>query len=123
MINSSFWAGKKILLTGHTGFKGSWLLSFLIKMGAEVWGYSLQPQEDKNLFKSIYPAISSNFFNNIGDIRDLNQLSSVVKKAAPDIVFHLAAQPLVRESYLDPLNTWNTNVIGTLNLLESLWKS
>tara|TARA_Y100001968_G_C19436202_1_gene759841 strand:+ start:774 stop:1853 length:1080 start_codon:yes stop_codon:yes gene_type:complete len=118
--NKTFWKNKKIFLTGHTGFKGSWLLLWLIELGAEVYGYSLQEEKDDQLFNQIFPKLSSKFINKYNNILDKELLNISIKEFSPDIVFHLAAQPLVRESYKDPLNTWNTNVIGTLNLLESL---
>ncbi len=120
LINSLFWKSKKVLLTGHTGFKGSWFTVLLLHLGAEVCGYSLEPRTNNDLFCKIYPKISKKIKHNIGDIRDIEKLKNLVNQYQPDIVFHFAAQPLVIESYKDPISTWNTNVIGSLNLLESL---
>jgi CDP-glucose 4,6-dehydratase len=124
--NSDFWRGKRVLLTGHTGFKGSWLLLWLLELGAEVWGYSLASDPAPNLFCLLEPDMkqkyrSSNCFHDYrGDITDLKALSVLVDKAQPDVVFHLAAQALVLVGYSDPLTTWSTNVQGSLNLLEAL---
>lgn len=117
-INPSFWKGRKVLLTGHTGFKGSWLALWLLELGAEVTGIALEPDGDINLFDQLCLADQLN--HNVLDITDLETVSDLVLKASPEVVFHLAAQPLVRLSYEIPLNTWTTNVIGTLNLLEVL---
>ncbi len=122
---SSFWCNRKVVITGHTGFKGSWLLLQLLELGAEVWGYSLDCETDEVLFNKLYLTNKKknpnyNFVHRIGDINDISSFSKFINEASPDIIFHLAAQPLVRESYLDPLKTWNTNVLGTLNLLESV---
>ncbi len=125
MINNSFWKNKRVLVTGHSGFKGSWLLLLLGKLGAETFGFSLEPEIHQSLFKEIYPKIkekkiiSDQYF---GDINDLDNVSRYVKKANPDIVIHLAAQSLVREGYKNPLFTWRTNVLGSLNLLDALKK-
>ena len=114
------------MLTGHTGFKGSWLLLWLIELGAEVWGYALDADPTPNLFRLLEPEFNkeykftNHFYNHKGDITDLNTLSRFVAEAQPDVVFHLAAQALVRISYSDPLGTWATNVQGSLNLLEAL---
>jgi len=118
MINSSFWLNKKVFLTGHSGFKGSWLALWLSSMGAKVYGYSLKPYTDPCLFNKIK---ISDFIESstIGDIRNYNNILSNTKKIDPDIVFHLAAQPLVRYSYNYPLETFSTNIIGTANILEA----
>ncbi len=114
----NFWRGKKVLLTGHTGFKGAWLTVWLSQMGAEVTGVSLPPASKPNLFTLANVAqITNNYFT---DIRDADMVSSIIRKAQPDIVFHLAAQALVRPSYNDPLGTFATNVMGTANILNSL---
>lgn len=122
MVNKSFWRGRRVFLTGHTGFKGSWLLLWLQQLGAEVWGYSLAPESEPNLFlqlsKDPHLAKSSNYYQ--ADLADLAELKVSVQQAQPDVVIHLAAQPLVRHSYVDPLSTWNTNVQGSLHLLEAL---
>ena len=119
-IDRSFWRGKRVLLTGHTGFKGAWLLLWLQELGAEVWGYSLEADSSPNLFRLIQPALGANFHHFEGDLADMDSLKLWVYKANPDVVLHLAAQPLVRQSYIDPVGTWKTNVMGTLHLLEAL---
>ncbi|MTK07797.1 MAG: CDP-glucose 4,6-dehydratase [Hungatella sp.] len=115
---SEFYKGKRVLLTGHTGFKGAWLSRMLIKAGAEVTGYSLQSPTDPALFE--VADISGQMNSVIGDIRDLNHLKTVFEMAKPEIVFHLAAQPIVRDSYKDPVYTYETNVMGTVNILECI---
>ena len=113
-----FWHGKRVLLTGHTGFKGAWLAIWLHQMGARVTGVSLPPQTTPNLFDlaSIAAITDSHFI----DIRDAHSVAAVVKQAQPEVVFHLAAQALVRASYRDPLETFSTNVLGTANVLDAL---
>ncbi|MBR2556153.1 MAG: CDP-glucose 4,6-dehydratase [Aeriscardovia sp.] len=111
-----FYAGKKVLVTGHTGFKGAWLCRILVKYGAEVTGYSLEPPTDPNLFT--IADIESDITSIIGDIRDIKALKKAFTECRPEIVFHLAAQPIVRDSYLEPAYTYETNVMGTVNLLE-----
>ncbi|GGY62955.1 CDP-glucose 4,6-dehydratase [Cellvibrio zantedeschiae] len=116
LINVKFWNGKKVFLTGHTGFKGSWLTLWLNALGAEVKGYALAPT-DLCMYNE---AKVSNYINsNLGDIRDLNTLEKIMRDFDPDIIFHLAAQPLVRLSYQDPLETYSTNIMGTLNVFEA----
>lgn len=118
MLNMNFFNNKEIFITGHTGFKGSWLCRILINAGAKITGYSLSPSTDPALF---YMAdIEKNINSIIGDIRDKENLQKAFKKADPEIVFHLAAQPLVRESYINPVYTYETNVMGTVNLLECI---
>ncbi|WP_295436566.1 CDP-glucose 4,6-dehydratase [uncultured Thiodictyon sp.] len=117
-IDLNFWPGKGVLLTGHTGFKGCWLAFWLNRLGAEVTGISLEPNTDPNLFSLL--AIEDRIRNHFQDIRDAASLADRVRLANPDIVFHLAAQPLVRASYRDPLGTFSTNVQGTANLLDAL---
>ena len=112
----TFYKGKKVLITGHTGFKGSWLCKILIDAGAEVTGYSLEPSTTPNLFELC--GIKENMTSIIGDIRDLNNLKKIFEKIQPEIVFHLAAQPIVRDSYKDPVCTYETNVMGTVNICE-----
>lgn len=118
--HQSFWAGKRVLLTGHTGFKGSWLSLWLHNLGAQVSGISLPPATRPNLFSlaRMDDLIESRYV----DIRDAEQLSRRVKETSPEIVFHLAAQPLVRASYRQPLETFATNIMGTAHLLDSLRK-
>jgi CDP-glucose 4,6-dehydratase len=106
---------KTVLVTGHTGFKGSWLSLWLQRMGAKVIGYALPPPTEPSHFNLLHLDMSSN----IGDIRDFNNLEKVVNQYKPEIVFHLAAQPIVRESYRNPIETFEMNVIGTLNLYQA----
>ena len=114
-----FWAGRRVLLTGHTGFKGSWLTLWLLTLGSEVWGYSLEPVGPHALFVDLCLEHGP-LHHRIGDLRDLENLKEAVHQAQPDVVLHLAAQPLVRRSYRDPLGTWATNVQGSLHVLEAL---
>jgi CDP-glucose 4,6-dehydratase len=116
-MNTAFWHNKNVLVTGHTGFKGSWLSLWLQHLGAEVTGYSLEPATQPSLFEQAN--VSDDMHSIVGDIRDLPRLQEVFNKVQPDIVFHLAAQALVRESYSDPVTTYTTNVIGSLNVLEA----
>ncbi|MSS10020.1 CDP-glucose 4,6-dehydratase [Clostridium sp. WB02_MRS01] len=115
---SDFYKGKKVLVTGHTGFKGTWLSHLLVKAGASVTGYSLAPFTDPNLFEAA--GLSRNVNSIIGDVRDLEHLKKVFAREEPEIVFHLAAQPIVRDSYKDPVYTYETNVMGTVNVLECI---
>jgi CDP-glucose 4,6-dehydratase len=119
---TTFWNNKRVFLTGHTGFKGSWLALWLHSLGAKVYGYSLPPNTSPALFEvaNIAPLLKGNTF---ADIRDYATLSKAIAEAQPDIVFHLAAQPLVRRSYADPIETYSTNVMGTVNLLEAVRQS
>ena len=110
------YAGKRVLLTGHSGFKGGWLATWLTRLGADVVGYSLPPSTDPNLFTAA--SIADRVQSIEGDVRDLDHLARVWRDARPDVVFHLAAQAIVRESYRAPLDTIQTNVIGTANVLE-----
>ena len=112
----NFYKGKKILVTGHTGFKGTWLSRILVNAGAEVTGYSLNPPTDPALFNMA--GLEGKMNSVIGDIRDLAHLKQVFEDTKPEIVLHLAAQPIVRDSYKDPVYTYETNVIGTVNILE-----
>lgn len=116
----NFYKGKRVLVTGHTGFKGAWLSQILLSFGAKVSGLSLEPNTEPNLFTAL--GLREKIDHNIGDIRDLEQVDQVVKKFQPDIIFHLAAQPLVRDSYDDPRYTYETNVMGTVNVLEIIRK-
>lgn len=115
--NPNFWHGKRVLLTGHTGFKGSWLAIWLSGMGAKVTGVSLPPETDPALFTTAQVDVHDNHFH---DIRDADGLAEIVRKAEPEIVLHLGAQALVRASYQNPLATFATNVQGTANLLEAI---
>lgn len=118
MVNKEFWKGKKIFLTGHTGFKGSWLSLWLTSMGAKVTGYSLEPLTKPALFE--VAKVNSHLYSVIGDIRNKDQLGQEMKEANPDIVIHMAAQPLVRESYSLPVETYSTNVMGTVHVFEAV---
>lgn len=112
----SFYAGRRVLVTGHTGFKGSWLCQILKQAGAEVTGYALEPITEPNLFQ--IAGIAEGMTSVIGDVRDISTLREVFAKAQPEIVLHLAAQPLVIKSYEEPVLTYETNVMGTVNVLE-----
>ncbi len=116
--DSNFWKNKRVLITGHTGFKGSWLSLWLNKLGADITGLSLSPIGDKNLYSllNLNKKVNSNYI----DIRDFNEVKSLVKKIKPEIIFHLAAQPLVRASYKNPIETYSTNVMGSVNVLEAI---
>ena len=117
MVNH-FWEGKKILISGHTGFKGSWLSIWLHQLGAEILGLSLEAEDKRSIF---YKAQVSSIVENLyADIRDINSFKKTITDFKPEIVFHLAAQPLVRDSYSDPIKTLETNIIGTANILECL---
>ena len=121
MFDLEFYRNKKVLVTGHTGFKGSWLCKLLENYGAEVIGYSLNPPTEPSLFK--IANIESDVKSITGDIRDLSKLKEVFDDFQPEIVLHLAAQPIVRDSYKDPVYTYETNVIGTVNICECVRKS
>lgn len=116
MKDLSFYQGKRVLVTGHTGFKGSWLCQMLVGAGAQVTGYSLTPPTEPSLFA--LAGLESRMNSVIGDVRDFAHLKAVFEAARPEIVLHLAAQPIVRESYRTPRETYETNVMGTVNLLE-----
>ena len=115
-MDFSFYKEKNVFVTGHTGFKGTWLCCVLANLGANVTGYSLEPPTDPSLFKIC--GIENKITSVIGDIRDLDALKITFEKALPEIVLHLAAQPIVRTSYQDPVYTYDTNVMGTVNVLE-----
>ena len=117
-MDLNFYKGKKVFITGHTGFKGSWLCQMLILAGADVTGYSLNPPTEPNLFD--IAGIGGRIDSVIGDVRDLGSLKKAFDKAQPEIVLHLAAQPIVRDSYKDPHYTYETNVMGTVNILECI---
>lgn len=121
MVDLNFYKGKKVLVTGHTGFKGTWLCKILINAGAIVTGYSLEPPTTPNLFS--IAQIENKMTSVIGDIRDLEHLSETFNRAEPEIVFHLAAQPIVRDSYRNPVYTYETNVMGTVNICECVRNS
>lgn len=117
-VRHEFWQGKRVLMTGHTGFKGSWLSLWLQSMGAQVVGYSLNPPTNPSLFE--VAKVGNGMTSIIGDIRDLEKLRAVFTKHNPQIVIHMAAQPLVRYSYTEPVETYSTNVMGTVHLLEAV---
>lgn len=121
MHNMKFYCGKKVFVTGHTGFKGTWLCRILIDAGAVVTGYSLSAPTQPNLFS--LSGVDKHMNSVIGDIRNLDALKNVFDKAEPEIVLHLAAQPIVRDSYKDPVYTYETNVMGTVNILECVRQS
>lgn len=117
-MSPGFWRGKKVFITGHTGFKGGWISHWLYELGASVGGYSLESPTQPNFFAEAQ--LQKSLENStIGDIRDLAALTRAVKATKPDIIFHMAAQPLVRESYKAPVETFAANVIGTVNVLEA----
>ena len=118
MVNKDFWKGKRVFLTGHTGFKGSWMCHVFLLLGADVTGYSLDAPTTPNLYSMA--GLEGNVRSIIGDIRDFDKLRQSVETASPDIVIHMAAQPIVRESYSTPRYTYETNVMGTVNILESI---
>lgn len=120
-IFSDAFRGKDVLITGHTGFKGGWLALWLESLGAKVTGYSLDPPTEPSFFESV--GLKEKVFHIKGDIRDLDHLTKVVAQQRPEYVFHLAAQPLVRRSYRIPIETFEVNVMGTLNVLESIRRS
>tara|TARA_B100000963_G_scaffold361645_1_gene398379 strand:+ start:2596 stop:3678 length:1083 start_codon:yes stop_codon:yes gene_type:complete len=119
-VDPSFWNGKKVYLTGHTGFKGSWLSLWLQNMGALVKGYSLDVNTNPALF--LVANVAAGMESEIGDIRNLKQITKSMVSFSPDIIIHMAAQPLVRLSYQEPVDTYTTNVIGTVNVLEAARK-
>ena len=118
LMNSSFWRSKRVLVTGHTGFKGSWLCLWLEELGAEVCGFSLKPAAGPNLFAEA--DVGRDIKNTFADIRDQNAIYEAIATFQPEIVIHMAAQPLVRRSYQDPVDTYSTNIMGTVNLLEAV---
>ena len=117
-MNTSFWENKRVLITGHTGFKGGWLSLWLHSMGAQVVGIALPPNTEPSFFQKTNLASSIN--SNFVDIRDYENILNIIKLAKPELVFHLAAQPLVRYSYVNPIETYATNVMGTVHLLEAV---
>lgn len=121
MFDITFYKGKRVFLTGHTGFKGAWLCKMLTNMGADVTGYSLEPPTSPALYE--IAQIERDVHSIYGDIRDYESLKDAFDHARPDIVIHLAAQPIVRESYINPAYTYETNVMGTVNILECVRNS
>ncbi|MBR6199847.1 MAG: CDP-glucose 4,6-dehydratase [Spirochaetales bacterium] len=117
-MDLGFYKRKKVFLTGHTGFKGTWLCRILILAGADVTGYALEPPTKPSLFEETKTA--SQMKSIIGDVRDREKLKTIMNETKPDIVLHLAAQPLVRTGYKDPIGTYESNVMGTVNILESV---
>ncbi|NJL07157.1 MAG: CDP-glucose 4,6-dehydratase [Methylacidiphilales bacterium] len=117
-MTATFWRGRRVFLTGHTGFKGSWLTLLLAKMGANVSGFALAPSTEPNLYglAGVEAALAA---STISDLRDRDALARAMAAADPEVIFHLAAQPLVRESYADPVGTYATNVLGTAHLLDA----
>jgi CDP-glucose 4,6-dehydratase len=120
LVNQNFWMKKRVFITGHTGFKGAWLTLWLQRFGAEVTGYSLDPPSKPSLYELAH--IKNNINDVRADVRDYHQLKRAVESYRPEIIFHLAAQALVRQSYKDPIETYSTNVMGTVNLLETVRK-
>src|SRR5215831_17269442 len=119
MVNH--WKGRRVFLTGHTGFKGAWLALWLSRLGAKVRGYALDPSTEPNMFTL---ASVGNLVEDVrGDIREYAKLEGCIKEFAPEVVFHMAAQPLVRRSYADPVGTYSTNVMGTVHVLEAIRKT
>ena len=118
MVDPAYWKNKKVLVTGHTGFKGSWLCHWLVNLGADVTGYALPPTEDQKLFELLNLRNRLNSFN--GNLNDREAMQRLVRGSSPDVIFHLAAQSLVLTSFEQPLETLSTNIIGTANLLEVL---
>ena len=117
-MDVEFWRGKRVFLTGHTGFKGSWLSVWLQSVGAEVYGYALAPNTTPNMYGEA--RVDELVHSVIGDVRDENRLNQAYEAARPDIAIHMAAQPIVRDSYIDPVGTYATNVMGTVNFLEAV---
>ena len=117
-MDLNFWSGRRVFITGHTGFKGSWLSLWLTQLGAEVTGFALQPSTTPSLYELL--GLSKSIDSIIADVTNPGSIEAALVKAKPEIVFHMAAQPLVRQSYIDPYNTYLTNVMGTVNVLQSL---
>ncbi len=118
MTDNSFYKDKKVFVTGHTGFKGSWLCKLLLELGAKVGGYALAPEGEKLLFG--LSGVEGNIESVIGDMRDRERLEKSIIQFQPDIVIHMAAQPIVRESYKNPVDTYDINVMGTVNVMEAV---
>lgn len=117
MIDPNFWRGRRIFLTGHTGFKGAWLALLLRSFGAEIYGFSLAPDSEHGLF--VVACVANDVNHRIGDIRDIAALRTGLEEADPDVVIHMAAQAIVRQSYDEPVDTYATNIMGTVHLLEA----
>ena len=117
-MDLNFWSGRRVFITGHTGFKGSWLSLWLTQLGAEVTGFALQPSTTPSLYELL--GLSKSIESIIADVTNPDSIEAALVKTKPEIVFHMAAQPLVRQSYIDPYNTYLTNVMGTVNVLQSL---
>ncbi|NKB20124.1 MAG: CDP-glucose 4,6-dehydratase [Alphaproteobacteria bacterium] len=117
-LDLAFWRNRRVFITGHTGFMGSWLSLWLHQLGAEVAGYALSPPTQPSLFDVL--GLENHMVSTIGDIQNLPQLRASMNEFAPDIVFHLAAQPIVSKGYIDPVGTFGTNIMGTVNLLQSM---
>jgi CDP-glucose 4,6-dehydratase len=118
MIDERFWLGRRVFITGHTGFKGSWLCLWLHSLGAKITGFALSPPTDPSLYELC--GVEKLVHSVYGDVRDYESLRRVVSETAPEVVIHMAAKPIVRESYRNPVETYQTNVIGTVNLLEAV---
>ncbi len=121
MDRNNFYYGKKVFITGHTGFKGTWLCKMLTSLGADILGYSLEAPTEPNLYSLCN--VNSNVRTVIGDVRDFSLLEKTFREFEPEIVFHMAAQPLVKESYVNPRDTYEINVMGTVNVLECIRKT
>ena len=121
MLNSDFYKGKRILITGHTGFKGTWMCQVLLELGADVTGYALQPPTNPSLFELM--CMEGKLRSVEGDVRDLQHLQETFEQVQPEIVIHMAAQPIVRESYKNPVYTYDVNVMGTVNVMECVRRS
>ncbi len=120
-MNIDFWKGKRVLITGHTGFKGSWLSLWLQTLSAELTGFALEAPTNPSLFEAA--RVADGMFSVVGDVNDLDDLKMTLSERRPEIVFHMAAQSLVRRSYEDPIETYHTNVLGTANVLEAVRRS
>jgi CDP-glucose 4,6-dehydratase len=118
MLNRLFWKGRQVFLTGHTGFKGSWLSLWLEALGAKLTGYALEPPTEPNLFEQA--GVANSIRSICADIRDFPRLKAVIAECRPEVIIHMAAQSVVRRSYEDPIETYSSNVMGTVNLLEAV---
>src|SRR5438093_232471 len=118
MVNRSFWRGRHVFLTGHTGFKGSWLSLWLDALGTKVTGYALDPPTRLNLFEQA--GVAGTVHSIHGDIRDFQRVKAALAECRPDVIIHMAAQSVVRRGYEDPIETYSSNVMGTVNLLDAL---